>query len=172
MASIPETYQTPHGLTPELRAAVLEQSSVTLGTTNPDGSPHLTLVLFSMSETNRMYIPTPSSTRKLKNIRANPLVTALARIDDGWASCTGPARIIEGPEAQTLNASVRERLFTPSGLETMGRFLQAHEDTTIEISPTKWLSWRFDPINAWFAEQGINPDDYPEPSMKDLSRPD
>ncbi len=172
MASIPETYQTPHGFTDELRKAVLQKSSVTLGTTNPDGSPHLTLVLFSLSDDNRMYIPTPSTTRKIKNVRVNPVVTALAAIDGGWASCTGPARIIEGEEAQKHNASVRDRLFTPSGLETMGKFLAAHEDTTIEITPTKWLSWVFDPINTWFAEQGINPDAYPGPSMKDLTQSD
>ncbi len=172
MARIPETYRTPSGLTDELRRAVLTQSSVTLGTTNPDGSPHLTLVLFSLTDDNRMHVPTPHSTRKIKNLRERPTATALARIDSGWASCTGPVRIVEGSEAQDLNATVRERLFTESGLETMGKFLAAHEDTTIEITPTKWLSWVFDPINTWFEQQGIDPDAYPGPSMRDLTSHD
>jgi len=169
MPSIPDTYRTPHGLSDDVRQLVLEKSSVALGTINPDGSPHMTLLLFSLDDSDRMYLPTPRTTRKVKNILDRPVVTALVTIDGGWASCTGQARIIEGAEAADLNRGVRERLFTETGLATMGRFLEAHEDTTIEITPTKWLSWTMDPIFPWFDEQGIDLDEFEGGWMKELS---
>jgi ketosteroid isomerase-like protein len=51
-------------------------------------------------------------------------------------------------------------LFAETGLATMARFLAAHEDTTIEITPTQWLSWTMDPISPWFEDNGINLDDF------------
>ena len=169
MSSIPNEYKTPLGLTSDIRQLVIEKSSVTLGTINPDGSPHMTLLLFSLDNDDRMHLPTPRTTRKVKNILERPTVTALVTIDGGWASCTGQARIVDGEDAADLNRSVRERLFTETGLATMGRFLAAHEDTTIEITPTKWLSWTMDPIFSWFEDNGINLDDFEGAWMKDLA---
>lgn len=167
--SIPTTYKTPHGLGDDLRDLINQERSLVLGTINPDGSPHMTLVLFSLVDEDRVHIPTPHSTRKIKNIRDRPTVTALWTIGDGWVSCTGTAAVVEGDEAEANNAAVRDRLLTESGQQTMGKFLAAHEDTTIEITPTKWLSWQFEPILGWFDEQGIDLADFPGPSMKDLS---
>ena len=170
--SIPSGYQTPHGLSSDVRQLVLEKSSVTLGTINPNGSPHMTLLLFSLDDHDRMYLPTPRTTRKVKNILDRPTVTALIAIEGGWASCTGQARILEGDAAADLNLGVRERLFTETGLATMGRFLEAHEDVTIEITPGKWLSWTMDPILLWFAANGIDVDDFEGAWMRDLSPSD
>ncbi len=169
MSSIPNEYQTPHGLDADIRQLVLEKGSVTLGTINPDGSPHMTLLLFSLDEHDRLYLPTPRTTRKVKNILDRPTVTALVTIEGGWASCTGQARIVEGTEAADLNLGVRERLFTETGLATMGRFLETHEDATIEITPAKWLSWTIDPIFPWFDDNGIDLDDFEGAWMKDLT---
>lgn len=103
-----------------------------------------------------MYLPTPMSTRKVKNVLARPTVTALVSIGGGWVSCTGEATVIEEPSADQLNQQVRERLFTAAGLVTMGRFLEAHEDVTIEITPNKWLSWTNDGILPWMESEGID----------------
>lgn len=51
----------------------------------------------------------------------------------------------------------------------MGRFLQFHEDTTIEITPSKWLSWTKGGIIQWIESQGINLEDHPGAWMKDLT---
>ncbi|MCB1247209.1 MAG: pyridoxamine 5'-phosphate oxidase family protein [Acidimicrobiia bacterium] len=165
---IPPTYRTPHGLSDQLRTLIVGERSLVLGTINPDGSPHLTMVLFSLVDGDKVHIPTPHSTRKIKNIQDRPTVTALWTAGDGWVSCTGTATVVEGPNAQHHNAAVRDRLLTESGHATLGRFLAAHEDTTIEITPTTWLSWQFEPIVSWFDENGIDLDEHPGPSMKDL----
>lgn len=129
----------------------------------------MTLLLFSLDDSDRMYLPTPRSTRKVKNILERPTVTALVTIDGGWASCTGQARILEGTASTDLNRGVRERLFTETGHATMGRFLEAHEDATIEITPSRWLSWTKDPILSWFEEHGIDLAEHSGEWMKDLT---
>jgi uncharacterized pyridoxamine 5'-phosphate oxidase family protein len=169
MASILAEYQTPHGLSSDVRQLVLEKSSVTLGTINPDGSPRMTLLLFSLDDHDRLYLPTHRTTRKVRNIRDRSTVTALVTIDGGWVSCTGQARIVEGAAAAALNLGVRERLLTETGLATMGRFLESHADATIEITPSKWLSWTMDPIFPWFDENGVDLDDFEGGWMKDLA---
>ena len=168
MASIPDGYRTPHGLSDDLRTLLMQKGMVTLGTINPDGSPQMTVVQFSLDESDRMHIPTIRSTRKVRNIIDRPAVTALAEVGFGWVSCTGRARLIEGSEATDINRGVYERLLTEAGLATMGRFLAAHEDSTIEITPAKWLSWQGIGMFPWFKEQGIDPGD-PAAWARDLT---
>jgi uncharacterized pyridoxamine 5'-phosphate oxidase family protein len=155
-------------LSDDLRRLLVQKRSVSLGTINPDGSPHLTLLQFALDESDRMYLPTTRATRKVRNILDRPEVTALVELESGWVSCTGPARIIEGAEAADLNRRVYEHILTEAGMATVGRFLQAHEDTTIEITPTKWMSWSAGPIFEWFEEQGIHPGN-PAEWIKDLT---
>ncbi len=119
----------------------------------------MTLVLFSMDDRDCLVLPTPHSTRKIRNVRERPSVTALILVRSGWVSCYGVASVIEGSQAERLNRGVRERLLTPSGLETMGRFLAAHEDATIKVTPHRWLSWSHDVIDPWMEAQGIDASD-------------
>ena len=168
MTSIPHTYRTPHGLSDDLRGLLAREGTATLATVNPDGSPQTTVVQFSLGEDDRVYIPTVRTTRKVKNAIDRPDVTAIVDVGFGWVSCTGRARIIEGAEAADLNRGVYERLLTEEGMATIGRFLEAHEDCTLEITPTKWLSWLTDVMLGWFEENGIDPGD-PGQWMRDLT---
>jgi hypothetical protein len=142
---------------------------VVLGTIGPDGSPQMTLLQFSLDESDRMLLPTVGTTRKVKNILERPEVTALVDLEPGWVSCTGQARILRGGEAADLNLKVYEHILTEAGMATIGRFLEAHEDTTIEITPARWMSWQMNPIFGWFKEQGIDPGD-PSEWTKDLTQ--
>lgn len=169
MAAVHDGFRTPHGLTDDLRRLLVQKRLVSLGTINPDGSPHVTLLQFSLDESDRMHLPTPRTTRKVKNILERPDVTALVDLGGGWVSCTGPARIIHGAEAADLNRRVYEHILTEAGMTTIGRYLEAAEDATIEITPTKWLSWQMGPIFEWFAEQGIDPGN-PARWTKDLAQ--
>jgi len=166
--AIPEAYKTPHGLSERLRNELSEQARLVLGTINPDGSPHLTLVLFLIDADDSLLLPTPRPTRKIKNVRERASVTALVPVRSGWVSCYGEAMVIEGHEAEQVNQRVRERLLTDIGMATMGRFLAAHEDTTIKITPTRWLSWSHDVIEPWMDTNDIDASN-PETWWKDLS---
>jgi hypothetical protein len=146
MSEIPGPYRTPHGLDAALRIQLLARSNAVLATINPDGSPHLTELLFYLDEQDRILLPTPHTTKKVKNVLARPTVTVFISVESGWASCSGTARVIAGEEASRLNQLNRERLLTEDGVATMGLLLAAYEDTTIEITPERWMAWNDDAI--------------------------
>lgn len=141
--AIHKVYQTPSGLTDELRSSLRAEGNCILGTINDDGSPHLTELLYMLDDQDRPLLPTPHSTRKYRNLQARPIATFFVsfRHASGWVSCTGPVDLVEGEEAQRLNQSIRDSMLTGAGHATIGKLLAAHEDTTIIINPTKWLSW-------------------------------
>ena len=163
MSGIPSSYRTPHGLTDDLRQKVLRVARGTLGTIQPDGTPHLTLVLFDLVD-DHVVIPTPGSTRKIKNIRARPHASMLFIVERGWVSCTGSAEVVEGDGAAALATRVRERLLTHQGMEAIGRYLEAHEDSVIRIAPQKWLSWSSGEMVEWIAGTGVDLDENPPSS--------
>jgi len=144
MSEIPPTYRTPHGLDSDLREQILARSNAVLATINDDGSPHLTELLFYLDDEARVLLPTPHTTKKVKNVIARPIVTVFISVASGWASCTGTARLITGKEAARLNQLNRERVLTPAGMATMGLLLAAYEDSTIEVTPDRWISWNDD----------------------------
>jgi general stress protein 26 len=80
MSAIPDGLRTPHGLSDDLRGLLTRKGTAVLGTINPDGSPHLTMLQFSLDESDRMYLPTNRTTRKVKNILDRPEVTALVHL--------------------------------------------------------------------------------------------
>lgn len=141
MGRIPDTYRTPHGLSDELRREILRRSNAVLATIGDDGSPHLTELLFYLDDEDRVLLPTPHGTRKVRNLSARPRATVFISVESGWVSCTGTARLIEGAEAARLNQLNRARLLTAAGMATMGLLLAEYEDTTIEVTPSRWVSW-------------------------------
>jgi hypothetical protein len=170
MTEIPGPYRTPHGLDASLHQQLLARSNAVLATINPDGSPHLTELLFYLDDRDRVLLPTPHTTKKVKNVLARPKVTVFISVESGWASCTGPAWVITGEEAGRLNQLNRERLLTDAGMATMGLLLAAYEDTTIEITPEQWMAWNDDAIlDTIFALGGDIEAHPPSTWWKDLS---
>ncbi len=170
MSEIPPTYRTPHGLDSDLRQQILAKSNAVLATINDDGSPHLTELLFYLDEKDRVLLPTPETTRKVKNVIARPTVTVFVSVASGWASCTGTARLITGEVAARLNQLNRERVLTPAGMATMGLLLAAYEDSTIEVTPDRWLSWNDDRVLDTIVDLGGDIEAHPpETWWTDLS---
>ncbi|MGI9610623.1 MAG: pyridoxamine 5'-phosphate oxidase family protein [Acidimicrobiia bacterium] len=167
---IDPAYRTPHGLTNEMRSALAAQGNAVLGTVNEDGSPHLTELLFLLDDDDRVLLPTPHNTRKLRNLQARPIATVFFNEGPGWVSCTGPTHILTGEDAEDANRRNRNRLLTESGHASIGRVLAEHEDTTIVVTPERWLSWNAAGVVAAVAALGVDPDEHPsEGWFKDLS---
>lgn len=163
-------YRTPSGLTAEIRAALSRQGNAILATINDDGSPHLTELLFLLDETDRIQLPTPHNTKKLRNLRARPIATVFFYDQPGWTSATGDVEIWTGEQAARANQRNRERLLTPAGHETIGRLLAEHEDVTIVVTPSRWMSWSSDALAPEIEQLGGDLEKYPaETWFKDLS---
>ena len=147
-------YRTPHGLTDESRDLLSRQGNAILATINDDGAPHLTELLFLLDDDDRVLLPTPHNTRKVRNVLARPLATVFFFDQPGWTSCVGTATLLTGEEAAVANRANRDRLLTPAGHETIGRVLAAQEDTTIVVTPQRWLSWSSAQLEQWVIEHG------------------
>ncbi len=147
-------YRTPHGLTDEIRARLATQENAILATRNPDGGPHLTELLFLLDEDDRILLPTPHNTRKVNNVRARPIATVFFYDQPGWTSCTGTVTVLEGKEAAEADRRNRDRLLTEQGHKTIGLLLAEQEDTTIVVTPTRWLSWSSEALVPGIIELG------------------
>lgn len=168
--AIHPTYRTPHGLTDEMRGHLARQGNVVLATVNDDGTPHLTELLFLLDEEDRIQMPTPHNTRKYKNLQERPVASAFFYDQPGWISATGSVELWAGERAATANQRNRDRLLTDAGHATIGLLLAAQEDTTIVLTPSKWLSWSSESVPEAVAELGgdivAHP---PETWFRDLS---
>lgn len=170
MSEIPAPYRTPHGLDAGLRTQLLARSNAVLATINPDGSPHLTELLFYLDDQDRILLPTPHATKKVKNVLAEPTVTIFFSVESGWCSCTGTARVIDGEEAARFNQLNRDRVLTQAGMATMGLLLAAYEDTTIEITPNSWVAWNDELVLDTIVSLGGDIETHPPDTWwKDLS---
>jgi hypothetical protein len=138
---IDPVYRTAAGLTDEIRSLLAKQGNVILATVDDDGSPHLTELLFLLDEQDRVQMPTPHNTRKFKNLQKRPVATVFFYDQPGWTSASGTVELWTGEQAAEANRRNRERLLTEGGHETIGRVLRAHEDSTIVLTPRRWLSW-------------------------------
>lgn len=167
--AIHPVYRTPSGLTEEMREHLAKQGNVILATVNDDGSPHLTEVLFLLDDEDRIQMPTPHNTRKFKNLEKRPIATVFFYEQPGWSSATGPVELWTGEQAAEANKLNRERLLTEAGHATIGLVLAAHEDTTIVLTPAKWLSWSvaktMEAVTETGADLEANP---PDTWFKDL----
>lgn len=162
-------YRTPRGLTSEMREEIARQQNVVLATVNDDGSPHLTELLFLLDEEDRVQMPTPHTTRKYRNLQKRPVATVFFYDQPGWISATGSVELWAGARAAAANQLNRDRLLTEAGHETIGRVLAVHEDTTIVLTPDRWLSWRGEGLIPAVAEYGGDLEAHPpETWFKDL----
>lgn len=159
--AIHPAYRTPSGLTDEMRAVLSTQGNVILATVNDDGSPHLTEVLFLLDPEDRIQMPTPHNTRKFKNLEKRPIATVFFYDQPGWSSATGSVELWTGGRAAEANKRNRDRLLTDAGHATIGRVLTAQEDTTIVLTPDKWLSWSVAKTMDAVAETGADMDANP-----------
>jgi hypothetical protein len=76
-------------------------------------------------------------------------------------SATGPVELWTGARASEANRRNRERLLTPEGHDTIGRLLEANEDTTIVLTPDRWLSWSGAALVPMIAELGGDVETHP-----------
>lgn len=125
-----------------------------LATINDDGSPHLTELLFLLDEQERIQMPTPHNTRKYKNLQKRPVASVFFYDQPGWISATGSVELWVGEDAAAANQRNRDRLLTDAGHAAIGLLLAAEEDTTVVLTPSKWLSWSSSTVPAAVTELG------------------
>jgi len=130
----------------------------TLGTTNDDGSIHLTPIWY-LYEAGRLYLPTGSGSRKARNVQARPTVTVLVDQRHGerhrWVSAEGTASLLSGDASKEINERVRARYLTAAGETTYGQLIDDFDDITIVVTPRRWRFWTPAALDRLATEHGL-----------------
>jgi hypothetical protein len=134
----------------------------TLGTHDPDGSIHLSVVWFLHHE-GAILVATSGTTRKARNAACRPegsiLIDARGPVDLRGAAASGALEVVTGAEAAALNELVWRKYLTPKGLESpqVGGAIRSNDDVTIRFTPGRWRTWGTDTdFDGAFGEQGTS----------------
>jgi PPOX class probable F420-dependent enzyme len=117
---------------------------VWLSTIRPDGVPHLIPIWFSW-DGEAILVATKPHAQKVRNLRANPVVTlAVGKPDEDFdvGLLEGRAELLDTPSADVLPRSHLEKYRAPMtsiGL-TPDEFLATYTQV-IRIVPTRYLPW-------------------------------
>ena len=142
----PPDSRSPQGKpTDRMREFLGRHVYLTLATRNADGSQHVVPVVY-LFEDGRFHVATSTTTRKARNLAADPQVTVT--VDDRstieWVSAVGTAELLTGPESRAVNHRLYRLWMTDEGLEAVGSLMHEVEDVTIVITPHRWLAWAFE----------------------------
>lgn len=88
-------------LSPSAEAFLRENTTCTLTTLNPDGSPHVAPVRFTWDGAARLVrVMTVGGRRKVRNVLASPgvPVAVCQTVGGRWITLTGPATVSENPD--------------------------------------------------------------------------
>jgi PPOX class probable F420-dependent enzyme len=150
---------------PEWGGSFLEgRRHATLGTIEPDGTPHLAPVWYLFRD-GRLFVGTNSATRKFKNAAARPTASIVVDLRipgiERWVSASGPVTVLRGEEARAVVASIQARYLTAEALAdpSIGPGFAAGDDVALCIHPAKWRAWAASDLDAQFfgGALGANP---------------
>ncbi len=144
MPSADEIYRV-HPTDEEVADVLSQRLTTAVASHNPDGSIHQAYVIY-LFENGKLYWETASSTRKAKNLAADPTTSFLI---DGTAStgtklmvaASGTARLLTGAEAEAVNQRLRAKYITAEALDKVNEVWGAFDDVCVEVTPDRWRSW-------------------------------
>ena len=123
-----------------------------LATHRADGSIHLTAIWY-LYQDGLLYFPTSSASQKVRNVKANPVVSAMidSRVpgQEQGVSVSGMATIIEGAEGRALVAKSQQRYLTATALAdpNVGPAYAEFDDVVIALTPQRWSTWDIAQMN-------------------------
>ncbi|MGH2736634.1 MAG: pyridoxamine 5'-phosphate oxidase family protein [Actinomycetota bacterium] len=165
MTRIHPTYRTRRGLDESATALLAVGRYTVLGTENPDGSVHMTPVMY-LYDDGRLYIETSAATRKARNVLVRPRATILVQDDraegSAWVSGAGPAELLHGDDAHRLGRRIRGRYLTERGEEQMGSVMAIYDDVVLAVTPEIWMAWDTTAFYATLESHGLSLDDAEE----------
>jgi PPOX class probable F420-dependent enzyme len=127
----------------------------TLGTIEPDGTPHLAPVWYLYRDA-RLFVGTNSTTRKFKNAFARPMASLVVDSRtpgaERWVSASGPVTVLRGEAARAIVAAIQTRYLTVEARTDphIGPGFAAGDDVALCIEPTTWRAWAASDMDAQF----------------------
>jgi len=149
---IPTAYRGVKGLSLEAARVLGQRCNAMIGSINPDGTVHMAPVWFLHEPPGAIYFESNSATRKARNIatRSKASVLVKGHEEDGSGFMVlgqGEGRLVVGDPARELSLKIRKKYLTASGLGPVSQYLDAIDDSVVEIVPSHWVSWSASNMN-------------------------
>jgi Pyridoxamine 5'-phosphate oxidase len=122
-----------------------QRLNAAIGTLNENGTVHLAYVIY-LYQDGKLYFETASMTRKARNVAARGTASMLVQGTAAtgtslMVSVEGPARLLDGDEANAVNEAIRAKYVTAYALDAVNSSWGSFDDVAVEITPSKRRSW-------------------------------
>lgn len=125
----------------------------TLGTTNEDGSMHLTAVWF-LFESGSFFVATSSRSRKARNATVRPKASLMVDVrkpgKERGVNAAGRVEVISGDASRELNERIHQRYLSAAALADaqVGPVFASFDDVTLRLTPDSWTTWDMTVLDA------------------------
>jgi PPOX class probable F420-dependent enzyme len=140
-------------LDPSFQQLLQRRFIATLGTTNADGSIHLTAVWY-LFEDGRLYVATSSKSRKARNVAAQPKASLMVDVRKPGAergvTAAGRAVVLSGSESREINRRIHTRYLSAAALADphIEPVFASFDDVTLRLTPESWVTWDMAALDA------------------------
>jgi PPOX class probable F420-dependent enzyme len=133
-------------LDPNFQEMLQRRFIATLGTTNADGSIHLTAVWY-LFEDGRLFVATSSKSRKARNVAAQPKASLMVDVRRPGAergvTAAGRADLLSGNQSREINRRIHTRYLSAAAMADpqIEPVFASFDDVSLRLTPESWFTW-------------------------------
>ena len=140
-------------LDPSFQSFLQGRYIATLGTTNADGTVHLTAVWY-LFDAGRIFIGTSSKSRKARNVmerpRASLMIDARKPGKERGITAAATVDVISSDASREINRRILSRYMSAAALSDphVEPVFASFDDVTLRLTPVSWTSWDMAVLDA------------------------
>jgi PPOX class probable F420-dependent enzyme len=140
-------------LDPTFQQMLQRRFIATLGTTNADGSIHLTAVWY-LFEDGRLFVATSSKSRKARNVAAQPKASLMVDVrkagSERGVTAAGRADLLSGDQSRDINRRIHTRYLSAAAMADpqVEPVFASFDDVTLRLTPESWFTWDMATLDA------------------------
>ena len=140
-------------LDPTYQGMLQRRFIATLGTTNVDGSIHLTAVWY-LFEDGHLFVATSSKSRKARNVAAQPKASLMVDVrkpgSERGVTAAGSADLLSGSQSREINRRIHTRYLSAAAMADpqIEPVFASFDDVTLRLTPESWFTWDMATLDA------------------------
>ena len=140
-------------LEPHFQSFLQGRYIATLGTTNADGTVHLTAVWY-LFDAGRIFIGTSSKSRKARNVmerpRASLMIDARKPGKERGITAAATVDVISSDASREINRRILSRYMSAAAMSDphVEPVFASFDDVTLRLTPVSWTSWDMAVLDA------------------------
>jgi PPOX class probable F420-dependent enzyme len=140
-------------LDPSFQQMLQRRFIATLGTTNADGSIHLTAVWY-LFEDGLLFVATSSKSRKARNVVAQPKASLMVDVrksgSERGVTAAGRADLLSGNQSREINRRIHARYLNAAAMADpqVEPVFASFDDVTLRLTPESWFTWDLATLDA------------------------